>query len=46
MKYPKIGIRPVIDGRWGGIRESLEGGIAARGSLCRQAQQQEDSRQQ
>lgn len=24
MIYPKIGIRPVIDGRWGGIRESLE----------------------
>lgn len=24
MMYPKIGIRPVIDGRWGGIRESLE----------------------
>ena len=24
MLYPKIGIRPVIDGRWGGIRESLE----------------------
>lgn len=23
--YPKIGIRPVIDGRWGGVRESLEG---------------------
>ena len=23
--YPKIGIRPVIDGRRGGIRESLEG---------------------
>ncbi|MBR0219147.1 MAG: hypothetical protein IJQ33_08100 [Clostridia bacterium] len=22
--YPKIGIRPVIDGHWGGIRESLE----------------------
>lgn len=22
--YPKIGIRPAIDGRWGGIRESLE----------------------
>ena len=21
---PKIGIRPIIDGRWGGIRESLE----------------------
>ena len=24
MLYPKIGIRPVIDGRWGGIREGLE----------------------
>ena len=24
MLKPKIGIRPVIDGRWGGIRESLE----------------------
>lgn len=24
MKYPKIGIRPIIDGRWGGVRESLE----------------------
>ena len=23
MRYPKIGIRPVIDGRWGGVRESL-----------------------
>ncbi|MDR1743524.1 MAG: hypothetical protein LBR48_06855, partial [Dysgonamonadaceae bacterium] len=23
-KYPKIGIRPVIDGRMGGVRESLE----------------------
>ena len=23
-KYPKIGIRPTIDGRQGGIRESLE----------------------
>ena len=22
--YPKIGIRPTIDGRMGGIRESLE----------------------
>ncbi len=22
---PKIGIRPAIDGRWGGVRESLEG---------------------
>ena len=24
MLYPKIGIRPVIDGRWGGVREALE----------------------
>ncbi|WP_055668863.1 L-fucose isomerase [Desnuesiella massiliensis] len=24
MSYPKIGIRPTIDGRWGGIREALE----------------------
>lgn len=24
MAYPKIGIRPVIDGRWGGVREGLE----------------------
>jgi len=24
MTYPKIGIRPTIDGRWGGVRESLE----------------------
>ena len=24
MTYPKIGIRPTIDGRWGGIREGLE----------------------
>ena len=24
MLYPRIGIRPVIDGRWGGIREGLE----------------------
>lgn len=24
MIYPKIGIRPTIDGRWGGVRESLE----------------------
>jgi len=24
INYPKIGIRPVIDGRWGGVRESLE----------------------
>ena len=22
--YPKIGIRPTIDGRWGGVREGLE----------------------
>ena len=24
MNYPKIGIRPAIDGRQGGVRESLE----------------------
>ena len=24
MLRAKIGIRPVIDGRWGGVRESLE----------------------
>ncbi|MEG2851920.1 MAG: L-fucose isomerase, partial [Hydrogenoanaerobacterium sp.] len=24
MLYPKIGIRPTIDGRWGGVREALE----------------------
>lgn len=24
MNYPKIGIRPIIDGRWGGVRESME----------------------
>ncbi len=24
MNYPKIGIRPIIDGRWGGVRENLE----------------------
>ena len=24
MLYPKIGIRPVIDGRWGGIREGFD----------------------
>ncbi len=24
MNYPRIGIRPIIDGRWGGVRESLE----------------------
>ena len=24
MSYPKIGIRPTIDGRWGGVRENLE----------------------
>ena len=24
MLYPKIGFRPTIDGRWGGVRESLE----------------------
>jgi len=24
LSYPKLGIRPTIDGRWGGVRESLE----------------------
>jgi L-fucose isomerase len=24
MDYPKIGIRPTVDGRWGGVRENLE----------------------
>lgn len=24
MNKPKIGIRPVIDGRWGGVREALK----------------------
>ena len=24
MLYPKVGISPIIDGRWGGVRESLE----------------------
>ncbi|MBS9781611.1 MAG: L-fucose isomerase [Gammaproteobacteria bacterium] len=24
MQYPRIGIRPTIDGRWGGVRECLE----------------------
>ena len=24
MSYPTIGIRPIIDGRWGGVREGLE----------------------
>lgn len=29
MDYPKIGIRPTIDGREGGVRESLEGQVMA-----------------
>ena len=28
-KLPKIGIRPAIDGRYGGVRESLEGQVMA-----------------
>ena len=24
MLVPKLGIRPTIDGRWGGVREALE----------------------
>ena len=26
---PKVGIRPIIDGRYGGVRESLEGQVMA-----------------
>lgn len=33
MLYPKIGIRPVIDGRWGGVRESLENQTMRMGQL-------------
>ena len=35
MVYPKIGIRPVIDGRWGGVREALE--VQTRGMAARAA---------
>ena len=35
MVYPKIGIRPVIDGRWGGVREALE--VQPRGMAARAA---------
>ena len=37
MKYPKIGIRPVIDGKWGGVRESLEKSDNGYGDSCRKA---------
>lgn len=37
MLYPKIGIRPVIDGRWGGVRESLEAQTMAMGRECSEA---------
>ena len=26
-KLPRVGIRPTIDGRYGGVRESLEGQV-------------------
>lgn len=31
---PKIGIRPTIDGRYGGVRESLEGPVMAMAKAC------------
>ena len=34
-KYPKIGIRPTIDGRQGGVRESLEDKTMNGKSCCR-----------
>ena len=33
-KYPKIGIRPTIDGRQGGVRESLEEKNHESGKSC------------
>ena len=33
-KYPKIGIRPTIDGRQGGVRESLEDKNYEPGKSC------------
>ncbi|MCL2363074.1 MAG: L-fucose isomerase [Defluviitaleaceae bacterium] len=34
--YPKIGIRPAIDGRWGGVREGLEEKTMAMASAAAQ----------
>ena len=36
MNYPKIGIRPVIDGRWGGVRESLENQTMGMATVARE----------
>ena len=36
MNHPKIGIRPTIDGRWDGVRESAERSEERRvGKECR-----------
>ena len=35
---PKIGIRPVIDGRWGGVRESLEEKTMAMAKAAKEAE--------
>lgn len=32
---PRIGIRPTIDGRWGGVRESLEEKNNGYGNGCK-----------
>ncbi len=34
--YPKIGIRPTIDGRWGGVREGLEGKCMAMANAAKE----------
>ena len=41
MLYPKIGIRPVIDGRWGGIREGRGGADHGHGQKRRRPHQRE-----
>lgn len=35
-QYPKIGIRPIIDGRWFGVRESLEAKTMEMANLAKQ----------
>lgn len=39
--YPKIGIRPIIDGRWGGVRESLEEKTMAMANAAKQLIEEE-----
>lgn len=36
MNYAKIGIRPIIDGRWGGVREGLEAKTMAMANAAKQ----------